>query len=122
LQADIARLLLRANLILGIFNLYPAFPMDGGRVLRALLAMRLPYLRATFWAVMVGRVLAVVGIAASVYFQNYVLTAAFIFIMMASTNEYRAVQRREILDAQWKEAVRRHLENPAAATPPVLDI
>jgi Zn-dependent protease len=39
--------LVYANFIMGLFNLVPVFPMDGGRIFRALLAMKLPYLRAT---------------------------------------------------------------------------
>ena len=46
------------NIFLGIFNLLPAFPMDGGRILRALLAMWLPYLEATKTAVTIGKTFA----------------------------------------------------------------
>jgi Zn-dependent protease len=119
---DLARLLLVSNLVMGIFNLIPAFPMDGGRILRALLATRIAYLRATFWAVTVAKVMTALGIAASLYFENYLATAVFIFIFLAGEAEYRSVKRQEVEEAQWKEALRRHLERASAGEPPVLDL
>lgn len=81
--------LLSINLLLVIFNLIPAFPMDGGRVLRAILAMSLPHARATEIAGRVGQVFAVLfglyGVLGSVFGWPYaspmlVLIAAFIFM------------------------------------------
>src|SRR5882724_9982488 len=59
--AGFVQLLLSWNLLMGCFNLLPVFPMDGGRIFRALLATRLSYLRATFWAATVGKVLAAIA-------------------------------------------------------------
>jgi Zn-dependent protease len=116
-----AQLLLVANLILGVFNLIPAFPMDGGRILRALLATQMSYLRATFWAVTLAKVIMVVGIGLSVYFDNYRRIAIFLFIFMAGEAEYRAVKRRDAEEAQWKDALLKHLEPPPPEIPPVLN-
>jgi Zn-dependent protease len=95
------------NLIMGTFNLLPVFPMDGGRIFRALLAYRLPYLRATRWAVTVGRVLAL-GLAVTAAFYDQVIAAVlFVFIFMAAGAEYRAVLLREREEAYWAEIARR---------------
>ena len=83
------------NIWLVLFNLIPAFPMDGGRVLRALLAMRMPFVRATNIAAKVGRALAVVaGVFGLITFQPMLmLIAAFVYFaagqeaMMANLQE-----------------------------------
>jgi Zn-dependent protease len=119
--ADLARLVFMANLIMGIFNLIPAFPMDGGRILRALLAMRLPYVRATYWAVTVAKVVTVVGFAAAVYFEAYFPAAICIMIFFFGEAEYRAVKRRELDEARLSEALSRLYRRSAAEEPPILN-
>lgn len=117
-----AQLLLWANLWMGLFNLLPVFPMDGGRILRALLATQMPYLRATYWAATVGKVLAVVaGLIAALVFGNYLTAFLFAFIYAAGDAEYRAVQRRDREEEAWRAmASRLYPVPPVGEEPPVL--
>ncbi|RKX35238.1 MAG: hypothetical protein DRP71_04285 [Verrucomicrobia bacterium] len=86
------------NLVMGVFNLIPVFPMDGGRIFRALLAMKFNYLTATKWASIVGKVLATAGASYALLAHGNFLTAAlFAFIYLGGDLEYRYVQRQEHL-------------------------
>ncbi len=116
-----AQLLLTWNLAMGVFNLLPAFPMDGGRILRALLATALPYLRATHLAATVGKILAGTAIVVALYFEGYLFAVLFLFIFVAGELELRAVRRRDAEDAHWRAYLARlyHLE-PHPEDPPLL--
>ncbi len=89
-------LLLFFNLVMGIFNLLPVFPMDGGRLLRAMLALRFSYLASTRAAVYIAKPLALTGILiALVYYNNWLTAALFAFIYIGGDMEYEQVRRRE---------------------------
>jgi Zn-dependent protease/CBS domain-containing protein len=85
------------NLFLAIFNLLPAFPMDGGRVLRALLATRLPYPRATSIAVTIGQILAWVMGLWGFLGGGFFLIIIAIFIYLGASQEGQMVQVRSVL-------------------------
>jgi stage IV sporulation protein FB len=86
--------LYRINVVLLLFNLIPAFPMDGGRVLRALLASRMGLPRATRIAASVGQILAfALGFAALMSGNMLLLLIAF-FIFLGAGAEAAAVETR----------------------------
>jgi Zn-dependent protease len=85
------------NLVLAVFNLIPAFPLDGGRIFRAGLAFFLPYARATNIAALVGRGFAILlGIYALFTFQIFMVVIA-VFIFFAGSQEARYVSVRDKL-------------------------
>jgi Zn-dependent protease len=107
---ELLQLMLVVNLIMGVFNLVPVFPMDGGRVLRALLVTRFGYLRATFIAASVAKVLSLVGVAAMLWLPeqaNWLGAILFVFIFVAGELEYRAVKRREMEAEHWQRVFAR---------------
>jgi Zn-dependent protease/predicted transcriptional regulator len=88
--------LIGVNAMLVVFNMIPAFPMDGGRVLRALLAMRMPYGRATHIAATVGQGFAFFIGFAGLLGPNILLIVLGVFLYMGAAGESAYAQMRDI--------------------------
>lgn len=96
ISGAIATQLMWINVGLAVFNLLPAFPMDGGRALRALLAMRLGHERATNIAAALGKILAVaLGIFG--LFYNPLLVIIALVVWMGATQERALVQLKSAI-------------------------
>ncbi len=85
--------LMAVNISLVLFNLIPAFPMDGGRVLRALLAMRMEYVRATQVAANIGQGLAFILGLIGLFNNPFLLFIAF-FVWIGASQEASLVQMK----------------------------
>lgn len=95
-SGSFAERLLAVNLGLVLFNLLPAFPMDGGRVLRALLAMRMEHSRATRIAARIGQGAAIVfGLAG--LFSNPMLLVIAVFVWMGAGQEAAVAEVRSAI-------------------------
>jgi Zn-dependent protease len=85
------------NIFLVLFNLIPAFPMDGGRILRAILAVWLPWIRATQIAAAIGQSLAFVLGLAGLFYNPWLIVIA-IFVYLAATAEERDAEIEDVSD------------------------
>ena len=92
-RVSIVDRLAAVNLFLAVFNMIPAFPMDGGRVLRVLLAIRLGHVRATEIAASIGQVVAF-GLGFLGLFGNPLLIFIAIFVYLAASSEAQLVAMR----------------------------
>lgn len=84
------------NLMLGLFNLLPSFPMDGGRIFRAFMTPRIGRLKATELAARIGRIMAVAGGIFGLFSHEWILVLIAIFIYQAAGAEYRAVYLQQM--------------------------
>jgi Zn-dependent protease/predicted transcriptional regulator len=85
-----------ANVVLALFNLLPAFPMDGGRVLRAVLSIKRPRVRATGLAARTGQVISLLLVLTGLFF-NPVLVLIGLFIFVAAQSEWNQTSSMAIL-------------------------
>ena len=95
--ATLLLFLFYANLALGIFNLLPAFPMDGGRVLRAVLAFGISYVDATRIAVFVGRIMAVLFALWGIINRDIFFLLIAFFVYVGGGSEQEAVESKAVL-------------------------
>lgn len=87
-----------SNIFLGLFNLIPAFPMDGGRVFRSLLATRIEYARATRIAVTVGQGIAWLMALWGLLGGGLFIVAIAIFILIGASQEGQHVELKSLFD------------------------
>ncbi|WP_323770233.1 site-2 protease family protein [Antarctobacter sp.] len=106
------------NLFLALFNLIPAFPMDGGRVLRALLALRTDRVRATRIAASAGQIVAFLFGFLGLTSGNLVLLLIALFVFMAAQAEARDVESRDLAEGlHLRDAMITSFESLSPADP-----
>jgi stage IV sporulation protein FB len=89
--------LVEMNITLALFNLLPAFPMDGGRILRSILATAMPYIQATRFSVFVGRIIAVILAIWGLTGGGVLLLLIAFFIYVGGGSEQESIESRAIL-------------------------
>lgn len=93
---DVVAAFIAINLMLGTFNLIPAFPMDGGRLLRAFLGRKMDWLSATEKAVRVGKTLAIIGGLFGLMSGYFMLTFVAGLVWMMGQKELFSMRIRKL--------------------------
>jgi Zn-dependent protease len=94
---NVAMVFVVTNLVMGAFNLIPAFPMDGGRVLRAILTKWMGFIPASRLSVRIGRVFAWTFLALGIYWWNIGLIMVGAFLHIALNSE-----KARLIDLNWQ--------------------
>ncbi len=108
-KLDYWQAILMINCILPAFNMIPAFPMDGGRILRAILGMSMPDEKATRIAATIGQLLATVLFVVGLYFMNFPLLLISFFVFVGAGQEvstsvvFSLVSGKKVSDAMITE-------------------
>mgnify|MGYP003681883613 CR=1 FL=1 len=120
-QINLVEQLAIFNLIVGLFNLIPAFPMDGGRILRALLGFMLPHSKATRIAAWVGQAMAIAMAMAGLMGGNIILIAIGVFIFLAARSEAQLDAMRNAIGGVSVGQVMVTGQPPLATSDPIMD-
>ena len=111
-------ILMLANLMLALFNLIPAFPMDGGRVFRSLLALKMARDQATYVAMNIGKMFAFFIALWGLYTNPFLIFIA-IFIYIGAQREYELVKYSSVLAGYTVEHVLMHEYTPLHPDDPI---
>jgi Zn-dependent protease/CBS domain-containing protein len=103
-SSNLIKSLIWVNIWLGLFNLLPAYPMDGGRVLRALLSRKMDPVHATRRAVSIGQGFAVVFMLVGMFVNSW-LTLIGVFVFIAAQLEERSAVFQSVLESVLLEDI-----------------
>jgi len=91
-------ILVAFNLAMVVFNLFPIFPMDGGRILRSLLAMKFRPNQATTWASYIGQFFSIVIVLLGFWLGDYVLSMTGVFVFLLAAREQSIVKHNDYMN------------------------
>jgi len=104
-SGNLLRSLVWSNVYLGLFNLLPAYPMDGGRVLRALFSRQMDAIQATQRAVRIGHAFAILFMMVGMLMSNWWLVMIGFFVFVGAQLEERSAVFQSVLQSVRLEEV-----------------